>query len=809
MANDLPEDEVIIQAYRAYLARSFSQFAVFVPGPGGNERHRSFESSYVELTLGPRGQAADLATGGVRPVEALVAHRLILLRGGAGAGKSTLLKWLAGTAARGPAEGGAPDQVEPPPGLIPFLVRLDDYPDGALPPVDQLPDQGFAGQLPPDWAKRMFQHGRALLLLDSLDKVPPENRHLVEEWVRQLVANYPLARFCVSTRHSVVAEQPWVDNGFATFDILPMSAHSFGLYIRRWHRAARADLADESPEDAIERQRLEAGERDLPQVLVNRPKLRYMAGNPLLCALLCALYRRFGQNLPQNRKGIYDKVLDLLEERRLTVPDIGLKEAEIRALLQRLAESLVLNGAVELERTVALARIHQYMRFLGDRSRQLSPENVLDWLLVHTGLLRERKHGDTETSIRFVHQTFRDHLAGREIADNLAEGWLLELAKSGSWQDVVAMAVPHFPPVRRGPVLRTLLNAAGAAQSEERRIALLLTVLVCLQQIDVVYETENETPVRDQIAIATRGLVPPRDPDTADRLAEGGPFVVDLLPGPAEVPDRDALRYTVRTLAMLAARGHYEVEKTQLFAADKDPDVFAQFLEAWGRGDGNYQDYAENYLATIDFADVRVKLQSNARFRHIRPVTTITWLCFNGDLNNLEPLAGLPHLQRLELFANGVTGLNALAQHANLTALDLAQCTAPGGVPIDLSPLRDLRLRTLDLRFSRINMASMDGLRVERLSLKSVDAGRRQPPRLPAGLEVVDLVVDDWIRDRRLDLIQPPPSVRTITTNGLPNQDELDVVSQLPNLRRLTLRGVSSPPALPNHIEVVLEPDSS
>ena len=121
-------------------------------------------------------------------------------------------------------------------------------------------------------------------------------------------ATYPKTRCVVTARPSVVAEQWWVDQRFQRFDLLPMSRHSIEQYVRGWH-VVRANQLDTPPEM---RKELPICEQELLGILANRPTLRGMSANPLLCGLLCALHLERSGDLPESRKQVYEAALDLL-----------------------------------------------------------------------------------------------------------------------------------------------------------------------------------------------------------------------------------------------------------------------------------------------------------------------------------------------------------------------------------------------------------------------------------------------------------------------------------------------------------------
>jgi predicted NACHT family NTPase len=91
-------------------------------------------------------------------------------------------------------------------------------------------------------------------------------------------------------------------------------------------------------------------------LLEQRPSLRRLAANPLLCAMICALHLERRSNLPTERIKLYEECIDMLMEQR----DVGrgvsqedypaLGTAQRLALLQDLAYRMMRNGEIRANR---------------------------------------------------------------------------------------------------------------------------------------------------------------------------------------------------------------------------------------------------------------------------------------------------------------------------------------------------------------------------------------------------------------------------------------------------------------------------
>lgn len=346
--------------------------------------------------------------------------RRAVVCGVAGSGKATLLRWLAGQAANSGAGRRAGTH-------IPFLVEVGRYNGTDLPSLEQLVAERRPADRPRGRVASMLEAGRVALLLDGLAEVAVSDRDRMESWLREHLNLHRGIRCVVSIRPSIVDEQRWVDQGFRRLDLLPMSRYSIGRFVRGWHRVARDDYPADTPADREARDWLTAGEGDLLRTLSSRPALGGMSSSALLYGLLCALHRD-GEHLPENRKYVYDAALDLLMVRWPLLPrrrprtdlvgeqpeadvsiDVRLNSQELQKLLQRLAFWMVTNHEVVLDRDSAPRPVRWSMAGL----REDDPDRVLTYLARECGLLREL----TDQAPQFLHRTFRDHLAAKEVLD--------------------------------------------------------------------------------------------------------------------------------------------------------------------------------------------------------------------------------------------------------------------------------------------------------------------------------------------------------------------------------------------------------
>ncbi|MGW3524454.1 NACHT domain-containing protein [Streptomyces olivaceus] len=725
--------------------------------------------------------------------DALLTHDRVLLRGDAGSGKTTLVQWLAVTTSR---DGDRIPYVLP----LRTLVRADTLPA----PAAFLTAVGCPLAPPEGWAERVLGAGRGLVLVDGLDEIPAADRHRARYWLLALVRAFPGNRWLLTSRPTAVRPDWLAAEGFRELALTPMRRADVTTFVRRWHAAARA------PEY----------EADLLDALRTKRDLARLATNPLMCGLICALHRERRGYLPTGRKELYDAALTMLlarRDRERGMAAVELSEEAQLELLQRLAYALVLSGRTEMEAGTAEGIVERALPSVASAAGQGDASTVLRALLLRSGLLRQPAEGVLD----FVHRTFQDYLGARYAVEEGHLDVIAGHAGDTQWEDVIRMAVAHARPGERAALLRRLL-----AQDTPR---LTLLALACLE-----HATALDPAVRAEVETRAGALIPPASTEDAKALAEAGPLVLELLPGPEGLTDAQAHGVTVTASLLAEHEQDGALAVLRRFREHPGLNVRRQLAGTWGRFEA--REYATEVLDHLDRANLFLTCTTSAQyavlagmrpwdrlsFRGPHPVSEIVGvldpdavrelaLTDNPEVADLAELSPLRSLRRLQLVgcgaARGLGGLaglpleellirragdlSALRELESLTLLSVAQ-ELPGRRLTDALP-RSAPFDFLYLGHTAIDRTGLRGLShwetLRRLSLAHaapLDAQDwAEVARLPL---LTDLRLDAALLRGRLGPVTVLPGVTELHVATFEGDEDVSTLpARLPHVRRVFL----------------------
>jgi hypothetical protein len=643
---------------------------------------------------GPHEPARNIRST-VRVERVLSQFTRILIRGEAGSGKTTLLQWLAVRSARYDFE----EPLSKWNALVPFFIQLRNYADRQLPePADFVRQIGrhLADKMPAGWVTELLDKGLAMVLIDGVDELPSDQRGAARRWLVELIEEFPAAHYVVTSRPAAIGEE-WLDSDdFLAANLEPMSPADVTSFVRKWHEAVGSEVVDSA--ESVELSRCE---HKMQTALIRGRRLRQLATNPLMCALLCALHRDRRTRLPNDRIEIYDAALEMLLERRdieRGVPgDIPrLSRRRKMYILQALAYWLVRNGWSNGPLDRAAEQVATCLTTMSDVDGEAPV--VLQSLLERSGVVREPVTGRVD----FIHRTFQDYLAARAIVDGGELGILLQHADNDLWQDVIVLAVGYAGSAVREELLTDLLHLARNAP-DDKRARLHIVALACLEAapqipVDARAEIEKE---------ATR-LLPPATMAQAEAVAKSGEFGLELL---MRQPIRKARQAAAAIRAASLVGGD---EALRLIAACRHFSAAAvtdELMRAWPRFDPVV--YARDILAGKTFQSVSISdplTLPALRYMNARKLR----LVFPDGYGAISDVQFPDNLQSLVMIDRLLTDITVLQACSTLESLTLTETGR-----LDVTPLRSCpALRHLDLSILFVTKPAALGLLDQLTSLE-------------------------------------------------------------------------------------------
>ncbi len=529
-------------------------------------------------------------------------HKHILIRGPAGSGKTTLLNWISMQCCRKDGDGGQWH------GGIPIFIplrrvtRLESGPPITANLIQYSTDERtWLREEPKNWLDNLLRvQKRAVLMIDGVDELPAGRRPAFWSWLSEFCEAYPGNRVMVTSRtlpgrgsNSASYAAQWdPPEYFIDAQLSEMSDADVDAFIEHWH-----DAVDQGKLDDDEVRRLIAARKSLPTKLrdpANRG-IRSLCSAPLLCAMVCVLHWREEGYLPRYKVDLYEKCCDMLVEqrdlKREIPPPTGalalLTQSDKEMALQHLALEMMRNRPdgddeaidgeyrVEVHRERAAHWISAKIPgFHEAGAREATPDDLLNFLVERTGLLREPAGG----LIDFPHRSFQEYLAACAAGAESQEDALANQATDDQWHETIMLAAgTNTGGVAFGRrLIEALIRRAERfkstrERSQEARKTCFALALGCLENLK-----QHDPALRNRVLSYLVELVPPKNHADADILAVAGDAAVAHLPygtwkdGAAETVAAcaRALRKIGSSSALMALRTGYVSDSRDLVAAE-------------------------------------------------------------------------------------------------------------------------------------------------------------------------------------------------------------------------------------------------
>jgi hypothetical protein len=434
--------DVIAATYRIDIQGIYS-----MSGAGHKSIYFPIEQHYTPLKTMYNPARFEEAPGEVRegrhPAERvpltdlLSSYRRLLIIGEPGGGKTTFLRLIACVLAKDALEQGKPARKlhlglsldKPPP--IPILIRLSALARtlkkgcpaingaGAWRVFLQTMEELF-GKENSALLQRLLDNGDCAVLLDGLDEEPNENiRKQMVDVTNAVLHHWEDNLFVLSSRpfgyHAVAALEE-----MATAHIDSFGREEILEFLNRW---ANALFPDEE-----ERNR-EAYLPELKSAVLNMPRIRRMAKNPVMLTCLCVVHWN-ERKLPEGKADLLAAVLRWLlnakeEKRRQRGYSNTFAEECFKALAWAMTNHRD-GKQVGVDLSWAAEQLAvPFFDELGVQHDRLRKKGILflEAEMIDSGIVEQAGSGD----LRFWHYTFQEHYAARALAElsdaDRPDGW--------------------------------------------------------------------------------------------------------------------------------------------------------------------------------------------------------------------------------------------------------------------------------------------------------------------------------------------------------------------------------------------------
>ncbi|MFD5477454.1 hypothetical protein [Streptomyces hawaiiensis] len=288
-------------------------------------------------------------------------------------------------------------------------------------------------------------------------------------------------------------------------------------------------------------------------------------------------------------------------------------------------------------------------------------------------------------------------------------------------------------------------------------------------------------------------LIPPRTKEEARTLAEAGPLVLELLPGPDGLTCEEAHGVAVTASLLGAEEEQGALAVLRRFREHPDLDVRRQLVGTWSRFDA--REYAVEVLDHLKRGGLSLTCESAEQRAAVPLMRPWQRLRFDGPLTAAELVGCVPgpaEVRHLDLRNNpGLGHLRELLAFPSLAGLWLQRCPDAVG----LSRLAELPLTDLVVFDRGADLTGLGTMRLlTQLSIDGSLPGDRLTDTLPADAPLLSLFLGiNSISTTGLRGLTRWPTLQSLTL-GLSGRQHLSAedwseVAGLPELTALSLYG--------------------
>ena len=456
--------------------------------------------------------------------------KILMIVGHAGAGKTTFLQWLAvNVSSRSQLIQKRIPELSV---LIPVLIPLRQIHHWDTTIIENQINSLLAPlslKIPDGWVADLAKSGKLLLLIDGLDEINTESQDQAINWLDTWRQKYPYNQIVITSRP--------IDKLSAFRDIcrayiMPMTVQKTRIFINNWHKAVLVKNLLESEETANA-----YASNTRAQIFANT-SLRKLARNPLLCAMLCALSYKRNSVLPKNKIEIYEECTKMLLDDRDAHRNI---KASSKIQLDYSTKTLLLDELSYwmMRNNRTLANKQEVIDFIGGRipyitaiSDDTAPEEILNYFLSRSGILREPIEG----KIDYIHKTFLEYMAAREIARQCDWNALLQKIDEPSWHETILLAIGFANCQQASKFIESIVHKSKTASNKTHQAYYALLALSCTENAKSLYPT-----CKTLVLKTAKDFIPPSN-DNWLNMQNLGDWIIPLLKNKVEYSPRQRLQ---------------------------------------------------------------------------------------------------------------------------------------------------------------------------------------------------------------------------------------------------------------------------
>lgn len=673
-------------AYRNAIVGKLSKINIFGVETAGLPKRYDLSLAYVNLTISGRMNTDRDSASKIIALALKNEKPLTIVSGDPGSGKTTLLSWLTLST----IQKKMPDHLHVVNDYLPIFLRLRDFAGTDFPvgPDLILHTAGVgASKIDDKWANFVLQNRKLIFLLDGFDELPAKCRARAENWIDEILINWPNCKVIVSSRSYAVAEleQLISQHGHPgrELNVEPMNLDQISLLISRWYKAYEHQISMDKASDIEELQLLKS--RLIKQIL-SKSVLRSIVRNPLICSLMCFVNTDRKGIVPNDRGELYRIATSALVTRRDAERGIDeplsftLSDRQRVKILSFVAEYFYQRKSFQLKLRQVTKSLEEYLPSLGVEGKNAKP--IISFLTKRSHVLRSPTVG----MVDFSHKTFQEYFFALRLLDKGMVEWVRDNFVDPDFDVICAFVMSISPPSFANDLVSQLLSKLSSYSEHDRRRCLLIL------QGSIRDVAELDPTLRSSVQGYLEEVLPPKTMHEAEELAATGSIIIEPLAEFASSEHNGVWTYCVA--ALIGSMEEEAVYALQKFAELGDPTIdnqlsasrslfkhetFNQVVLSRCR---NLTDFEVKSAADLSVALklpklsrlILTSLSDVAELDKIPVLSTVKHLVIRNDIDikSLEFLKSFPTLKTLELYGcSSIKGFDLVSVCKNLKSLKI------------------------------------------------------------------------------------------------------------------------------------------